>query len=239
MIGITGTNAKTTCTLMTAACLHRSGMSSAFSCSELAGIDHATTKPTLTTPDAPELQRWLGEVRDSGSTTAVLEVSSQAISDARVADVAVGIAVCTTIGVDHLDVHGSEAGYRAVKRSLFEDSGPTGWRSSTAMTQPWWKWPPHRRHRHPRRPITRVGGANHRRRAALRPRVRPADRPPQAIVPITNPLLRARADQRCAGRDGCAGRRGKPGGRRGWACRLRGTASSTPGGDPSSVHARR
>lgn len=126
MIGITGTNAKTTCTLMTAACLHRSGMSSAFSCSELAGIDHATTKPTLTTPDAPELQRWLGEVRDSGSTTAVLEVSSQAISDARVADVAVGIAVCTTIGVDHLDVHGSEAGYRAVKRSLFEGLGPDG-----------------------------------------------------------------------------------------------------------------
>ena len=39
---------------------------------------------------------------------------------------AVGIAVCTTIGVDHLDVHGSEAGYRAVKRSLFEGLGPDG-----------------------------------------------------------------------------------------------------------------
>jgi hypothetical protein len=49
---------------MTAACLHRSGMSSAFSCSELAGIDHATTKPTLTTPERSRTAALAG--RSSG-----------------------------------------------------------------------------------------------------------------------------------------------------------------------------
>jgi UDP-N-acetylmuramoyl-L-alanyl-D-glutamate--2,6-diaminopimelate ligase len=171
----------------------------------------------------------------------VLEVSSQAISDARVADVAVGIAVCTTIGVDHLDVHGSEARYRAVKRSLFEGLGPDGVAvfhgddaavvevaaGTGAIDIPVG--------RSPGSVVRITDDALH-----FGPEFARLTGRPQAEVPITNPLLRApRADQRCVGRDGCAGRRGKPGGRRGWACRLRGTASSTPGGDPSSVHARR
>ena len=127
VVGVTGTNAKTTVVLMAAACLQRAGVRNAFSCSELAGVGDRTWRPTLTTPDAPQLQRWLGESRDADCEVAVVEVSSQAIADARVADVEVDIGVCTTIGVDHLDVHGDEATYRATKRSMFEQLGPAGY----------------------------------------------------------------------------------------------------------------
>lgn len=119
-VGITGTNAKTTTAVMLAACLQRAGLVNALSTSLIAAVGEELVPPGLSTPDAPQIQELLARAVVAGATHAVVEASSQGLSHQRLADVPFSVAVCTTIGPDHLDVHGSDEAYRQAKRSLFQ-----------------------------------------------------------------------------------------------------------------------
>ncbi|MCB1026988.1 MAG: hypothetical protein KDB24_04405 [Microthrixaceae bacterium] len=125
-VGITGTNAKTTTAIMLSACLQRAGIANGLSTSLAAAVGSTLLPPGLSTPDPPQLQELLARFVGAGATHAVVEASSQGLSDLRLADVPFSVGVCTTIGPDHLDVHGSDEAYRRAKRMLFDGLGPDG-----------------------------------------------------------------------------------------------------------------
>lgn len=119
IIGITGTNGKTT-----TGCLLDSIMRSAEKSTGLIGTlgvsgPGVEAHTGLTTPDSLELQRTLALFVDGGLTHAVLEVSSHALELERVADVDFDIAIFTNFSQDHLDFHGSMDKYFAAKTKLF------------------------------------------------------------------------------------------------------------------------
>lgn len=110
VVGVTGTNGKTTTAQMLGAILNQSGKrTSVFG--TLTGI--------RTTPEAPELQRTLASERAKGSTAVVMEVSSHALALQRVAGMQFAVAVFTNLGHDHLDFHRTQDAYFAAKASLF------------------------------------------------------------------------------------------------------------------------
>lgn len=76
-----------------------------------------------TTPDALAVHRLLAEMRDRGVRRVVIEVSSHALDQDRVAGVAFDVAVFTNLSRDHLDYHGSERAYAEAKRKLFAMPG--------------------------------------------------------------------------------------------------------------------
>lgn len=73
----------------------------------------------VTTPDAPDVQRFLGQMRDVGCRYAVVESTSHGLNQARVAAVDFDIAAVTNITHEHLDEHGSRDAYVAAKALLF------------------------------------------------------------------------------------------------------------------------
>lgn len=131
-IGITGTNGKTTTSLLIAAVLraagHRTGM-----LNSLAYDDSNESKPaphaTLT---VPELVRWLSRMRLTGCSHAVLESSSRALAQRSAAGLELDAAVLTNVRRDHLDYHGSIFNYRRAKGRLFELLKPGGFAVANA-----------------------------------------------------------------------------------------------------------
>ncbi|MGB0114733.1 MAG: UDP-N-acetylmuramoyl-L-alanyl-D-glutamate--2,6-diaminopimelate ligase [Ilumatobacteraceae bacterium] len=118
VVGITGTNGKTTTAQMLAAIFEFDGRPTG-----IVGTLHGPR----TTPEAPELQRTLRGFVDAGKTAAVLEVSSHALSLHRVDGTAFDAVVYTNLGHDHLDLHGSREEYFRAKASLFSPSfAPVG-----------------------------------------------------------------------------------------------------------------
>lgn len=110
VIGITGTNGKTTTAHLIAAALSSESRSV-----EVIG----TLSGARTTPEAVELQGRLAEFADRGVDVVVMEVSSHALEMARVDGVRFAAVVFTNLGVDHLDLHGSIEAYFAAKARLF------------------------------------------------------------------------------------------------------------------------
>ena len=110
VIGITGTNGKTTTAHLIAAAL-----SSESRAVEVIG----TLSGTRTTPEAVELQGRLAEFAARGVEVVVMEVSSHALEMARVDGVRFAAVVFTNLGVDHLDLHGSIEAYFGAKARLF------------------------------------------------------------------------------------------------------------------------
>lgn len=110
VVGVTGTNGKTTTSHMLGAILRQSGRKTTVL---------GTLSGALTTLEAPELQRTLATERDSGTTAVVMEVSSHALALQRVAGMHFAAAVFTNLGHDHLDFHGTHDAYYAAKASLF------------------------------------------------------------------------------------------------------------------------
>ena len=110
MVGITGTNGKTTTTHLVGSILRAAGMTER---------QIGTLSGTRTTPEAPDLQRRLaGYVRD-GVDAVVMEVSSHALALHRVNGVRFDAAGFTNLGRDHLDLHVSMEAYFRAKASLF------------------------------------------------------------------------------------------------------------------------
>jgi UDP-N-acetylmuramoyl-L-alanyl-D-glutamate--2,6-diaminopimelate ligase len=120
VVGITGTNGKTTSARMLAAMLGAGGVPCAVI--GTVGAEFGGRKWDLanTTPLAPVLQALLAHMRDAGARAVAMEVSSHALVLDRVADVRFAVGVLTNVTRDHLDFHGSLEAYAAAKRRLFE-----------------------------------------------------------------------------------------------------------------------
>jgi len=118
MVGVTGTNGKTTVTSLLGEILTASGLPSTVI---------GTLTGERTTPSSPELHRLLSEARSlagrSGRRGAVaMEVSSHALDQERVAGIEFDVAVFTNLSHDHLDYHGTMDRYFEAKARLFETS---------------------------------------------------------------------------------------------------------------------
>jgi UDP-N-acetylmuramoyl-L-alanyl-D-glutamate--2,6-diaminopimelate ligase len=120
LVGVTGTNGKTTTTYIVEAILKAAGKSAAVLGTieyRGPGFDFAAER---TTPEAPDLQKLFRQVADAGWQYAVMEVSSHAIEMKRVAGLQFEVAVFTNLSRDHLDFHGDMESYFQAKRKLFE-----------------------------------------------------------------------------------------------------------------------
>jgi UDP-N-acetylmuramoyl-L-alanyl-D-glutamate--2,6-diaminopimelate ligase len=120
VVGVTGTNGKTTTTYLVEALLRARGLTPGV----VGTIEYRLGGRRLgagqTTPEAPALQALLAEMREAGARGVAMEVSSHALALHRVDDVAFDVAVFTNLTQDHLDFHGTLEEYRRAKRRLFE-----------------------------------------------------------------------------------------------------------------------
>lgn len=122
IVGITGTNGKTTATHMVAAIMNAAGIPTATIGTIGASFAGRLWELENTTPLAPQLHGLLAEFRELGARGVAMEVSSHALSLARVADVRFGVGALTNITRDHLDFHTSFEAYAAAKRGLFDQA---------------------------------------------------------------------------------------------------------------------
>jgi UDP-N-acetylmuramoyl-L-alanyl-D-glutamate--2,6-diaminopimelate ligase len=110
LVGVTGTNGKTTTCAMLAGIFGAQGWR--------AGVI-GTLTGERTTPEAPALQRRLAEFAEQGVVAVAMEVSSHALEQHRVGGTAFAAGVFTNLSQDHLDYHTTMEGYFAAKRKLF------------------------------------------------------------------------------------------------------------------------
>ncbi len=124
LIGITGTNGKTTTAMITAHLLRQVGVPSGVISTVFIddGIERRPSR--LTTPGAIELSRILYGMVEHGCTCAVMEVSSHALQQGRTAALAFDTAVFTNLTRDHLDYHETMENYADAKALLFRDLAP-------------------------------------------------------------------------------------------------------------------
>jgi len=124
VVGVTGTNGKTTVTHLVRQLLRSSGVR----CGLIGGVeidDGVGVAPAvLTTPPAIEISRTLGVMVEAGCRAAAVEVSSHALSQHRVAGVRFRVAVFTNLTGDHQDYHGDMDRYADAKAKLFESLAP-------------------------------------------------------------------------------------------------------------------
>jgi UDP-N-acetylmuramoyl-L-alanyl-D-glutamate--2,6-diaminopimelate ligase len=120
VIGVTGTNGKTSCTQWIATALSAHGTPCAVIGTLGSGMPGHLVHTGFTTPDAPQLQRNLAHLRNEGAQAIAMEVSSHALHQGRVNGTKFDIAVFTNLTQDHLDYHRTFAAYEAAKTRLFE-----------------------------------------------------------------------------------------------------------------------
>lgn len=119
LAGITGTNGKTTTAYLLHAALAAAGWPSGLVSTVQIAVRDAGQPADFTTPPAPDLQRVLARMRAQEVSAAVLEVSSHALDQHRVAGITFDVGVFTTLQPEHLDYHGTLEHYYASKASLF------------------------------------------------------------------------------------------------------------------------
>jgi len=119
LIGVTGTNGKTSIVQLLAHALDTLGARAATIGTLGAGLVGAVRAGERTTPDAVSVQALLAQFRDAAATHVAMEVSSHALEQGRVNALAYEVAVFTNLTRDHLDYHGSMQNYGAAKARLF------------------------------------------------------------------------------------------------------------------------
>ena len=122
LIAATGTNGKTTTCFLLHDILSRCGVNCALLGTIKNVIGDRETESTLTTPDAFELHGLFRQMVDAGCTHCVMEASSQALAQYRLAGVHFRAAIFTNLTQDHLDYHGTFENYAAAKHMLFLQS---------------------------------------------------------------------------------------------------------------------
>ena len=122
VVGVTGTDGKTTTAAMAVAALEAAGVRAGLvSTAEMkVGPARAEALAHVTTPEAPELQRALRAMDRAGDAAAVVETTSHGLALERVGGIAYDVAIFTNLTHEHLELHGTFEAYRAAKRSLFE-----------------------------------------------------------------------------------------------------------------------
>jgi UDP-N-acetylmuramoyl-L-alanyl-D-glutamate--2,6-diaminopimelate ligase len=129
LIGVTGTDGKTTTVSLVHAILQSAGATVGMISTVKAlvpsvdsgrrGEREVATGLHTTTPDPPEVQRYLSQMVEGGATHAVLEVTSHGLAQHRVAGCDFDVAVVTNVTHEHLDFHGSVDSYQRAKTRLF------------------------------------------------------------------------------------------------------------------------
>lgn len=122
MIGITGTNGKTTTSYLLDAALRANGHRTGLIGTVAIQIGDEVVPATRTTPEAPDLHGLLGAMEQRGVTAVTMEVSSHALVMGRVDGVRFDLALFTNFSRDHLDFHETLEEYFAAKASLFQSS---------------------------------------------------------------------------------------------------------------------
>ena len=120
VVGVTGTNGKTTCAWLLAQALTACDLPAAYLGTLGAAFGNALVAGEMTTPDAVAVQRQLADFASRGARQLAMEVSSHGLAQGRVAAVHFDAAVFTNLTRDHLDFHGDMDRYGAAKASLFE-----------------------------------------------------------------------------------------------------------------------
>lgn len=132
VVGITGTDGKTTTAWLTRSVLEAAGEPTGLigTIDVIAGGRSAGNAARTTTPEAPELQEHLAAMLAGGDRWAVIEATSHGLAQDRCGAIPWDVVVHTNITSEHLEFHGTLAAYRAAKRRLFEWPGaaalPTG-----------------------------------------------------------------------------------------------------------------
>ncbi len=121
VVGVTGTNGKTTLTSMVEGALLHLGRPVGRIGTTGVALNGVLRPSAFTTPEAPRLQGLLAELRDAGAAVVTLEVSSIGLSQRRVDEIGFHTAVFTNLTRDHLDFHGSMEAYKQAKVRLFAE----------------------------------------------------------------------------------------------------------------------
>jgi UDP-N-acetylmuramoyl-L-alanyl-D-glutamate--2,6-diaminopimelate ligase len=139
VVGVTGTNGKTTSTYLLAAVFDAAGLPCGRTGTVTVRVGPAPSDErdaSHTTPEAPEIQRLLREMLDRGCRACAMEVSSHALVLQRVAGLRFAAAIFTNLTRDHLDFHLDMKQYFAAKRQLFEML-PAGAPAIVNVDDPW------------------------------------------------------------------------------------------------------
>ena len=154
LIGITGTNGKTSTACMLAHILrtegHSCGLIGTVECrlnDRVLSVRGGDPLANMTTPDPAELYRLLAEMRDGGATYVVMEVTSHALALSKVVPLRFFRAVFTNLTPEHLDFHGDMESYFVEKRKLFglcegaviSTRSPYGERLADGLEMPLWR----------------------------------------------------------------------------------------------------
>lgn len=123
IVGVTGTDGKTTTSHLIHSILRESTGGRAGFISTIAadlGDTQVSTGLHVTTPGAPQIQKYLSQMLWRGMSHCVLEMTSHGLAQGRLNGVDIDVAVLTNVTHEHLDYHGSWEAYRAAKATMFE-----------------------------------------------------------------------------------------------------------------------
>lgn len=150
LLGVTGTNGKTTVSFMVNAGLRAAGRTTGLIGTVGISIQDTSYESVRTTPEAPHLQAMLAAMREHGVDAVAVEVSSHAIAEHRVDAVRFTVVGFTNLSQDHLDYHGTMEAYFQAKAQLFTPEraefavigvdDPWGQRLASAVSIPYATW---------------------------------------------------------------------------------------------------
>lgn len=124
LVGITGTNGKTTVAFMFESIARAAGRRTGRIGTTGYAYDEVEINAERTTPEATDLFALLAAMREAGTEMVAMEVSSHALALGRVRGARFSVAAFLNLGRDHLDFHGNRDAYFEAKASLFDDLGP-------------------------------------------------------------------------------------------------------------------
>lgn len=119
VVGVTGTNGKTTTTMLLSAILETAGWQQGLIGTVETRVGRYHAASLMTTPPAPELQRTLHYMRREGASAVTMEVSSHAMDQLRVGGVRFELGIFLNLAAEHLDYHGTVEQYWSSKAALF------------------------------------------------------------------------------------------------------------------------
>ncbi len=122
LIGVTGTNGKTTTTILIRQLLGGAGIGCGLIGTVMNAAGDMEVEAVRTTPESTDFYHWLRRSVDAGDRAAAVEVSSHALMLGRVAEARFKVGVFTNLTQDHLDFHGDMESYLKAKWRLFEQS---------------------------------------------------------------------------------------------------------------------
>jgi len=118
VIGVTGTNGKTSVAQWVAEALNQKNQPAAIVGTLGAGLLADVVPTGFTTPDAPRLQSLLNDIKNKGASSVAMEVSSHALDQGRINGTYLDTVIVTNLSQDHLDYHGDMAEYAHAKKKI-------------------------------------------------------------------------------------------------------------------------